>query len=241
MNRFTIPLLLFASSHAYGIPPWAKSQGQSLNGNIYTVTCSGRGPAIDLARVEATRNCKLAASQVLDNEFQIKGMTIETEKDVAFHREIQNNATFKNLQCKPVREEFEQESTGSYTCWLQCQFDISQVNVTEKKDEKPLREPLSNSNLTSLSAKQVPKSEGNQISTRNQTITIISIPPCEDLLISGVKPRTHRCSGNPTTVIVNSDDESILVRSSGYVPKKIFRRTNEWESNSNIQVILEKK
>src|SRR5688572_11478500 len=99
------------------MPPWAKENTQVLNGKVYTVVCSGEGPSADIARGEALNSCRSLAARQLHSDLKVKVLSLETEKDIAFHQEISSEGQYSGLLCNPQNESIEEEN-GHITAWL---------------------------------------------------------------------------------------------------------------------------
>jgi len=232
---------------AKAIPPWASSNTQIRIGDIYRVVCSGDGPAIDIARREATNSCMIDASRQLNRNTKIRSMTIETEKEAAFHQEVNEDVNVSNLQCNPIKESIEQQSDRRFIVWLHCEFDISIVGI--ELDEKP-RDQALNSEATRMKEelKQVKSiRKGNVknqnkviVSTAKKALNIATIPSCSEILIRGINPRIVKCIHNPIGIVVDDSDDEAIVRADGFVPKSInLKLLLKENSHAPIQVILD--
>lgn len=234
----------FATARA--MPTWAQKQGQSLDGQLYKTVCSGTGPSLDLARTEAMQSCKGSAVQLLQKETTVKGLSIETDAGVAFHQEIQETAKYKNLTCLPEREEVEQNN-GAFVVWLQCRFDlgkaiVTQVDDSDKNTSSPTvsRKSMQQDALTQLSTKVTGTVATHQLSAEQSVVSISSIPRCTDILIQGKRSRIEKCSSNPVRLLIYADDSQIIVRATGFIPKKIDINQAERKNYEPVQIILEK-
>jgi len=239
-----IPFIFLSTTSAYGMPSWAKNHSQSLNGNIYKVICSGQGPAIDLARAEAVQSCKSSAAQILTKNTKVRSLSVETEAGVSYHQQIEENESYKNLTCTPEREEIEDAGYGSTVIWLLCRFDLSKAiagaeSNNQDKDTMKSDGKLQDQNLSDMSEKTFKQKAAKQESKLNKTLNVISLPGCTDLLVKGGRARSIPCVSNPTQVTIFPEDESILVRSTGFVPKEIKLKQKSWENHESVQVILE--
>lgn len=230
-------LALFNSPGAvYAIPSWAKTGSQELNGNVFRVVCSGQGPSVDLARREAELGCKASAASKLTTSGQVKSVTIETEGYADFHQEVREQVRYENMTCMPEKEEIE-ESGPQITVWLRCRFDLSKV--TSQTIERNDTSDSTDRNDPQLSDRQVRAKAGNIQKSDARSVSVASVPPCTDILISGSKPRTIECSGNPVNLVVDQDDTTMMIRAKGYIPK-VIRLERESRGTESIQVILEK-
>lgn len=227
---------IIGSSKAYAIPAWAKTGSQELTGNIFRVVCSGQGPSIDLARREAELSCKASASSKLATSGKVTSTTVETEGYIDFHQEVREQVQYENMTCVPENEEIE-EGDAYLTVWIRCRFDLSKVatKVAEPAIDKPAGQKVD----PQVADKQIRAKSGIVQKSRLRSVSVASVPPCTDILISGGKPRTMECSGNPVNLILEEDDTGLTIRAKGYMPKAIHLEGENLATES-IQVILEK-
>lgn len=223
-------------SELLGIPPdWAQQDTQILNGTTYKVVCAGDGPALDLAREQALQGCQADASQHLTQTIHIKS--------VNFHQRVESNAVIKNLICDPKKEAV-QDHGDHFRVWLLCKFDLKKAEaVSVQEPAKPV--PTTTEGIVNRGdLEQVEQPEAGtkpeskvQHSTRS-TLSIASVPQCSDLLIQGKHPRRIRCRRNPTVVMIEPDDKSVLVRADGYQPKRI-KLGERRPASDEVTVILQ--
>ena len=137
----TCVLLVLYGQSSWGSPPdWAKQNTQVRKGNLYRVVCTGEAPSIDLARREALQSCRNSATSQLMTEANIKRVTIETERAVAYHQEVSEDLNYKGLDCVPEQEQID-DHQSSVQVWMKCLFDLNKATVTPRKSKqgKPLR------------------------------------------------------------------------------------------------------
>lgn len=216
---FILPFL-FVSQAVYPAPDWTKSTNEKLVGSLYTISCYGEGPALDIARHEAKKDCLIAASRQANSTFKIKTLSVETETSAGLHQEVESNSQITGLVCIPKKEDIEQLSS-QFKVWIQCEFDLSKIKVENYLQENKTNKP--NSNIRSK---------------EKDILTIYSIPRCTSIIIEGKKPRVLPCNHNPISIVTMSDDKTILIRADGYRPKEINLSEVVNKKNS-IQVILE--
>lgn len=228
--------LLAGSTPAAAMPAWAKFNTQQLSGSIFRVVCSGEGPSIDLARREAEQGCKASAASKLTTDGHVKAVTVETEHDVGFHQEVTEQVHYLNLGCTPEREEVE-GGDGQYTVWLRCRFDLSKAKVADTDDEPEYKAAGTTSVVPSSHQKAQLKVHQNQTS-ESMSLSISTVPQCDDLLISGAKPRVVRCDSNPVNVVVEPGDTKALIRAKGYQPSTVELQTGG-RSHDAVQIIME--
>lgn len=203
---FVFPLIVHAA------PDWAKNDTQRFVGGSYEVVCSGSGPSIFHARQVALDECRLSAASAIQQQLKIKAVSIQTEKDTAYHAEIVQDQLYEGLTCVPIKEAVK-ETDDQARAWLKCRFDLSKVKTAT---EGPLVKPK-----IALSNKK--------------RIVISSVPACESILVRGEKPKVIRCKSNPTTIYLEPGDETLIVRAKGYLPKKISAS----DLPSSLDLILE--
>lgn len=224
-------------------PDWAKRNTQSVNGKIFSTTCSGTGPSLDTARKEALDSCQLSARQQLVSNIKVRSLTIQTEKSSGFHEEVSDNTEYVGLTCIPEKDEVE-ELDGSFRVWMQCRFNLSKVSVsavtdaTDHKDEKTAPAGIQNSHSLSMIEEKPASRTAESITSDQTTLSISSIPKCESLIVRGPQTRVIPCRENPILVILEHSDSAIIVRAKGYKPKTISLGM-EKKGHENVDVILD--
>lgn len=236
-------LYLFpVASVALATPSWVKSNSEHLSGNIYTTTCSGEAPALDLARTEAKNGCLASATRQVRNHYKIKTVTVETETSVGLHQEVESNLQVSGLSCEPLNEEV--ESTDSqFKVWIQCKFDLAKAKTSEVAETKPAATSSSDTvqnrqELSAVSAHAIEEQSRQISSSENRILTISSIPQCTSILIEGARPRVESCKENPLSVNLFQGDTAITVRADKYRPK-IIQLKDGSQISTSVQVILE--
>jgi hypothetical protein len=236
--------LISSISMADGIPQWAQQDSQRRSGNTYGVICSGDGPSIDLARSAATESCHSSATQQLKTNITVKALSVETERDVAFHQEVSQETQFyEGLSCLPEKEAVETQG-NSFRVWLMCRYNLEKVKIVTKPSEANA-EPRSGSmienkgELTKVNESGRAIATGRYLKDKNRTLTIASIPPCSELIVRGNKPaKVVQCVANPMPVIIGPDESEIVVRARGYLSKTISL-SNRKDVDDDVQVVLE--
>lgn len=216
------------------MPSWAKQGGQRLNGSIYEVICSGRGPDIDLARSEAMRACSLFAAREVPGSVQVRSLTVESERSVGFHEELSENLTLTGLICRPQREEVE-ESRGELTLWLQCEFDLSKARVTDKGASEESAEAVAD--------RESPRSPSRPTArSGRRLIAMTTVPTCDTILVRGAHPRVVECDGDPVTLVIGPEDRQLIVRARDYQPESLnlsrLRLATGGSKANVVQVLL---
>lgn len=241
-NYSTIFPLIFYFSLAQATPAWVKSNPEKLNGSIYTVSCYGEGPALDIARNQAKDSCLSSALRQAKTVFKVKTLTVETETAVGLHQEVESELQISGLTCKPINEDI-QESDSQVKIWIQCRFDLSLAKIegnSAKKETQSLDFGDSVKNrkeLSKLKSKANPRSH-NISSAERKVLTISSVPQCTSLLIEGKSPRVQACTENPLSVVLNEGDLRIIVRAAGYQPKTVVL-SDSIKPNDTVQIVLE--
>jgi len=239
-------VLLLGSSAAIadGRPEWTGRNTQSISGKMFHAVCSGTGPSTDLARREAKENCLVAASQQLTTTVQAKSVAAESEKGIVFHSEVAEEQGFTGLTCVPGREFIEETQNQSHV-WIECTFDLAKAKMINAADKPTIGDEKSNSSWVSVKSDQstspatTTKPSGRYISSDVKTLTLSVVPRCYDLLIRGDKPvRVVKCQSDPVTITVQPDENEIIVRATGFLPKTIHLNEKR-EGNEYVQIFLD--
>jgi hypothetical protein len=237
-------LFAFLTPSATAIPPWAKSATQTLSGNLYTVVCSGSGPTLDMARREALDNCDLAAIRQLSPEVRVTTMSIETERDAAFHQEVASDSVFHGLKCRPKREEPEEQNRGAFTVWLQCEYDLTSARKDSEASTIIPKQPSAGGAVTNASEASNVRARPNRHKPTREpieqaaTLSIASIPECTTILVRGQAPRVVPCNSNPVILTVTPKDREIIVRAKGHQPKHL-QLNQDFQGDDYVTVTLE--
>ncbi len=181
--KSSIIALLIIPMAAQAAPEWSKSDTQRFVGGFYEVVCSGLGPSLFHARQSALDECRLSAASAIQQHLKVKAVSIQTEKDVAYHSEVVQDQEYEGLICIPSKEAVE-ESDDRAQVWIKCRFDLSKVKATpEHSHAKP------------------------QIALSDKRRVVISVVPgCESILVRGEKPKVIRCKNNPMTIYLEPGD-----------------------------------
>lgn len=196
-----------------------------------TTACEGVGPSASLARKDAINNCQVTARQFVANEVKIKSVSVETESSVGFHQEVEDSSVVKNLSCNPKREETT-ELGDQFRVWIECQFDLTKVEVSNI-DSKSTSEETESDDL-----KSVEPSKKVDIQKDHQTVVIEVVPQCESVLVRGDKPKVITCKSNPVRLSLDDADSEIIVRAKGFQPKTI--RLEKGGNHGTLRVFLER-
>lgn len=231
-------------SQAQSEPEWVRGiNTQKLDGKKLTILCVGDGPSQDLARQSATSSCLSTARRQMITKQKIKSLTVETESSVGYHEEVSEDITVSGLICKPKREAFENDES-SFHIWLLCEFNFENAKIIDAiaPDKTQIKQTdsdtVNRNELIQLNVTAGVRKNHDSISTE-QNIIVVSVPPCESIIIRGKKPRTHVCKNNPTTLRIYNDDEEAIVRANGYLPKTIKLKTGG-RINGPIQIFLDR-
>ncbi len=211
-------IYMCAPSALFAIPDWAKENSFSQRKNILEIVCSGKGPSMEQARAEAIASCKTTASNQLNKNTEIKSLSIETERTVAFHQEVAENFRVSSLSCKVIKESVE-ERDGFFEIWNKCQFDLAKAKVSGSR-ETAFKEP-------------------NHFESGDHLVSILSVPACDDILVRGQMPRKIECKARPTSVVLKKGDQELIVRAKDCAPKTV-RLNADMIASEIIRVNLER-
>lgn len=222
MKKYSIGLIILIScfSRIHAKSDWAKSNNENLVGSLYTVSCYGEGPALDIARHQAKNDCLIAASRQVNSTYKIKTLSVETETYAGLHQEVESNSRITGLICIPKKEDIE-ELGSQFKVWIQCEFNLSKIKI-----ENALQE-----NETTKATASIKSSE-------KEILSIYSVPKCTSIIIEGKKPRILPCNHNPISIVTMPEDKTILIRADGYRPKTI-NLSELVNRKDSIRVILE--
>lgn len=222
-------ILIMAHVCAAKVPSWAKDHTISKTGDYVTSICEGKGPSVAVARQDAIQNCQLSVSQFLNGEVKLNSVSVETEKDIGFHQQIEQNLTVKNFVCNPVKDEIEQNE-DSYNYWIKCKFNLSKVESVKTEEAK-----LAQNNNLGLEAMSTLKS--SNIIVDGKVLILETIPQCDSILVKGSKARTIKCKTNPLKVVLYENDQSLIIRLKDFQPKTINLKGMKDEK---LSVLLER-
>lgn len=222
--------LLSAQSWA-DMPNWAKNNSTKKVGNLLTTVCDGVGPSASLARKDAINNCQVTARQFVTNEIKIKSVTIETESSVGFHQEVEDSSLVKNLSCNPKREQTT-ELNDQFKVWIECQFDLNKIEVTNFKSESNTPE------TTTDSLKAVDPIKKVDVQKDSQVVFLETIPQCESILVRGQTSRVINCKENPVRLTLDESDSEVIVRAKGFQPKAV--KLQKGGNHGALRVFLER-
>ena len=224
-------LVMWTSQSIAEVPFWAKQDTLKKHGDLVTAICNGTGPTVSIARSDAINSCQASVSQFLNGEVKVNALSIETEKSVGFHQEVEQKLNVNNFNCNPKKDEFF-EKDGSFQFWIMCEFDIKKASIV--KEEASLN-VLSNKDSLDLKAVS-PNSVGDL--SEGRVIFIETVPQCESILVQGLKPRVVECNKNPMKFILDEHDEKAIIRATKYQPKAISLK--ERRSSERLSIVLEK-
>jgi hypothetical protein len=244
--KFTVyPFLFLATVSLADTPEWAKQMDQTQNGSIFTSVCEGAGPSADLARMEAIRHCKASAAEQVGTKVQVQSLSVRSDTSAGFHQEISQSGSYENLNCSP-KDTYSQSEDGHFQFWIKCEFDLSKAKLVSDPDLAADNAVKGHSaqdrvGLLSTSTRDVNKLKTSAAydQSETRTVSIISVPACEDLMIRGPKARVVKCHDNPNDAAIGGDDTDILVRRSGYASKTISLSDLRAASLSTVTVVLD--
>lgn len=193
---WTLALSWIAQPSFGGQDWWLKAPLRTENS--LELPCEGLGPSRDIALKEAIKQCVSMATDQIVGDYNVKSLTVETEKDASYHEEITANRSVEGLTCSIKREETT-EDDGSYDTWLLCNFNLEKIKFTWFK----------------------PKEAGRYITSEDKSIIFATVPPCDSILITGKSPRIIECKSNPMEFLQKKGDQEYIIRANGYLPKHI--------------------
>lgn len=251
--------IALSDSRGNSVPEWARQGTLVQRNKLLTIVCTGRGPSVDQARAYAMRNCRNAAADTLQDQYSVRGVTVESDKSIGFHQEVAVETTFTGLTCSPVKDEVFSSSGGLFDVWLKCEFDLTKTqksdaahgafdqteivdstsgtasNDSESHDVSSNRDKLVQQREVDIIANDRP---GNRLNFSG-VIDIVSVPTCEKILIRGAKSRSISCSeSGVTSLTVTTEDTDLVIQSTGYL-SKTFKMPKKLRRHDSIQVILE--
>lgn len=239
-------VILYLSAITSAEPPlWTQSNTQNLKGNTLRVVCSGIGPSLDLARKDAIESCRTTAAQYLKSEITMKALSVESEKEVAFHKEVSEKRKITGLNCTPGRD-YVEETPAQTKIWMECHFDLSKPSVTTESPNPSISQAtdfIYNRKALEAPGDSILAAQlGESVVSERSLLTLAVIPQCTDLLVrnSSTPARLIKCESDPVSVTVLPLDTEIIVRSTGYIPKTIELSKNR-RPNESVQVFLEHK
>ncbi|OQW54946.1 MAG: hypothetical protein A4S09_17330 [Proteobacteria bacterium SG_bin7] len=253
-NLFLAVLSVAVSATATAkAPAWFSEQSPKKDGNLLTLACSGNGPDKVLANKAALDQCRgIGTEYVSGYTFKSKSLSIEDNKQAAWHSETKSEMQVSGLECQPIRQSCEDED-GSWQCFVSCRFDLAKAKVTPKSDENAdhNNKDIESSDLVSSkdATGTLPVGEGRSkksslVQSENRHLLISTVPsPCDDILVIG-RPRIVKCDENPKTLLIYPEDREIVIRLKGYKPKhlnlKQDRKPVNFDPTETVDVYLEK-
>lgn len=194
-------------------PQWINNSVKLIEGGV-ELACVGNGPDLSTARKIALNDCRMEATEYLSKNFVANSLIIESMQSASYHSAISSSASYKNMHCNPKGEYFT-ESDNSTKVYILCQFNLSKVEVKESPIPKIVE-------LDTVEDRGIASTKPNITSDFAKSISIATIPSCNDILVTGSVPRKIDCSQNPTVFVVKKSDNELLVRRDGYKPKKVL-------------------
>ncbi|MBL7672230.1 MAG: hypothetical protein JNM39_17255 [Bdellovibrionaceae bacterium] len=253
-NLFLVILSVAVSATATAkAPAWFTEQSPKKDGNILTLSCSGNGPDKVLANKAALDQCRgIGTEYVSGYTFKSKSLSIEDNKQAAWHSETKSEAEVSGLECQPIRQSCE-EADGSWQCFVSCRFDLAKAKAVPKSDESTDRDHKDAESSDLVSSRDatatLPVSESRTkkaslVQSENRHLLISTVPsPCDDILVIG-RPRVVKCDENPKMLLIYPEDREVVIRLKGYKPKhlnlKQDRKPVNFDPIETVDVYLEK-
>lgn len=256
LNLFLVILSVAVSTTATAkTPAWFSEQSPKKDGNILTLSCSGNGPDKVLANKTALDQCRgIGVEYVSGYTFKSKSLSIEDNKQAAWHSETKSEMQVSGLECEPIRQSCE-EDDGSWQCFVSCRFDLAKAKATPKSEQivgsESERKETGSSDLVSNkdATGTLPVGEGRTkkpsiVQSENRQLLISTVPsPCDDILVVG-RPRVIKCDENPKMLLVYPEDREVVIRLKGYKPRhlnlKQDRKPVNFDPIETVDVYLEK-
>lgn len=204
-------IFFLISTPAFAAPAWI-GKIPTQEGYTLEVVCHGSGPDDSTAFASAMNECRNIAAQTLLQNFHVKDLTIQTERDSAYHNEVAQELTVDGLKCA-----VKQMYTDGSDKWVLCRFDTSKAKVTA---------PVTNETPETL------------YNSEDTYVVLVVAPDCDSILVVGKPARIIRCTKSPVTVTLRPGDEELIVRNKGYAPKHI--KASQWQSKRVIAVYLDR-
>lgn len=189
MIRTYLYLAIFVSLPASASPTWLQEPPKRVGSTLY-VSCHGNGPDRSTAFKSAINECRSIAATFLSKDFQVKTVSVQTEKHSALHEEVESTSLVKGLECK-VEQSLEEANSE----WLKCSFDLKKVSSTSNQSFQE-----------------------ESVVSENKQVILSFVPACETIIVVGKNGRTIQCRNSPTPFLIEPGDSEIIARSEGYQP-----------------------
>lgn len=220
------------------VPQWARSEGIKWFGKNLEIVCQGTGPSVDIARREALGGCRASASSQINSDVHVKSLSIETEKDVGYHQQVTSDAVVRDLRCNPINEDI-QERDGSFTVWTKCRFDTALTKVENNIAGAPPKAPSDAEDTTTKLSSKGDVDVGKIIEGEEIEIYLSTVPSCSSILFNGPRSRIKNCDSNPIRLLLRPDDQSVVIRAKGHVPKTLQSSVLLKKKSETVQVFLD--
>lgn len=183
------------------------------DGSKLTLQCTGTGPSEDVAFQTALDSCRQSAGNTINSQLESNSLIIETEHSGAYHSEVSRKYSVAGLDCLKLKATTE-NIDGSYLSRIECDFNLNNAKIVPISANAPIK----------------------YVHGKNRHIVLSSIPPCQDLVITGESARSIKCTHNPVIVLIKSTDQELIIRSKDRIPKHIPLS----EISETIEVYLER-
>lgn len=210
---FKMIILFLSLPLTFAAPPsWVKELSPKISQDSVQVICHGEGPSPVTAYKSALDECRGVASQSILQSFEVKTLTVQTERDNALHEEVKSNQKVMGLQCQ-VKNSYEEGNER----WLHCLFDTRMTQVTSEG---------------------YPVEESPTLTDDTNYIILAVVPGCDSILVKGKTPRIVQCDRNPISLVTHPGDIEIIIRMKDYQPKHI--PASQWQSSRVLSVFLDR-
>lgn len=241
MRRTLIVPISAVAFSVWAEPSWVSTYKLSHDGARLTVSCTGEGPAADIARKIAMDSCRSSAADQLHTDIKVQSKTVETESHAGLHQEISSDQEFENLNCKPINQSQEKSDT-LYQVWLLCEFNLKSARIKKSQSQETVEQDQSDSIANRAELIQLRSNGDNKVtrnlSSQDQTLLSVSVvPQCSSIMVEGESPRIIPCKENPVRVVLKQGDARLIVRADKFEPKTI-QLSQERKSFDVVEVIL---
>ena len=223
-------------------PAWSLAKHVEKSGSHLELICKGRGATNEIAEIEASSDCDARASGEFRPSIDVNDIVVTDESSTALLRTVAQRSCVLGLQCESLQI-FTCEDKGTSYAWRQCSYDLSKARFGSANecqartmpDSTAPEDSIKNRKSLDIIHKKVQvKDAGKHQRGDRFVVSISSTPPCESILIKGRFGRQILCTQNPMPVPVGSEDEALVVRATGYVPKEILVRGKSKESHVDV-------
>lgn len=222
--------LFHLQSEVLAAPSWFTS-GVKFNTSTLTVSCTGSGPDISVARQQALNQCRSIASEHLKGySFKSQSLAVEDNESASLHSEVSSNVQVVGLgPCDSIHETTEGSESDGYKVYIECRFNTAKAKVIAATEEKPTQseELKAENSAKNINSDFMPATKDisvqKDIESENHHLLLTTVPMAKSVIIRGARPRTVRIDSNPKMILIYKDDQELIVRGpNGTAPKHIL-------------------